>query len=305
MSGLFGSTTIKGNRLTDLSVQTSTVGKPIPFGLGRVRVEEANVIWTAGIPKEHRKKKKQGKGGVKTEEYTYSLSYAIAFMRGPVNSFITIKRGGKVVYTTDPNAPVEDRNYAAKWKQKARFYLGTETQMPDATIEAYVGAGKVSAFRGLCYIVLVDDDVTAEGGAVPQYEAVIQASDPDAFVTSETYTPSGSDAEVMTLRPAGGELRTLLREGFAPEAQDVDIVPAAGELRGSVLRRVTQDAQVATIAPSGGQLRAVSVTSAPQREAETLSITPAGGTLKTALITHGPSQEAEAFTITPSGGSLQ
>lgn len=187
MGSLFGSITVKGNRLTDLVGQTSAVGRPIPFGYGYCQIDEPNVIWTAGIPKEHVKKKKQGKGGVKTEEYTYTLSYAIAFMAGPVYGFLTIKRGGKVVYTTDPNATIDDKAFAAKWRQKARFYYGTRTQMPDATIESYVGAGRVSAFRDLCYIVVVDDDVTSEGGAVPQYEAVIVASPPDVYVTSKPY----------------------------------------------------------------------------------------------------------------------
>lgn len=237
MSGLFGSITIKGNRLTDLVGQTSTVGKPIPFGYGRVRVEEANVIWTAGIPKEHVKKKKQGKGGVKTEEYTYTLSYAIAFMAGPVYGFLTIKRGGKVVYTTDPNASVDDRAFAAKWLQKARLYLGTEAQMPDATIESYKGAGKVSAFRGLCYIVVTDDDVTGEGGAVPQYEAIIIATPPDIYLTSKPYP---NDMAPEALSPAltlyGGTMRQQLWKGYSLDSLDPSLMLPWGEFKTPLVR---------------------------------------------------------------------
>lgn len=209
MGGLFGSITIKGNRLSDLVGQTSTVGRPIPRGWGTVRVEEPNVIWTAGIPKEHVKKKKQGKGGVKTEEYTYTLSYAIAFMRGPVHGFLTIKRGGKVVYTNDPNASVDDKAYAAKWLQSAKLYLGTETQMPDATIESYVGAGQVSAFRGLCYIVVKDDDVTSESGAVPQYEAVIIASPPEIYLTSKPYPVNTLEGFTMPVQMPDAKMRLM------------------------------------------------------------------------------------------------
>lgn len=214
MSGLFGSVTIKGNRLTDLAGQTSTVGRPIGKGFGYVRVEEPNVIWTAGIPKEHVKKKKQGKGGVKTEEYTYTLSYAIAFIAGPVHKFLTIKRGGKVVYTTDPNASVDDKAYALRWLQKARLYLGTESQMPDATIESYVGAGKVCAHRGLCYIVVTDDDVTNEGGAVPQYEAVIVASAPDIYLTSRPYDIVNVEGFDHSMGLASGSHLTFPVEGL-------------------------------------------------------------------------------------------
>jgi hypothetical protein len=185
MSGIFGATTIKGNRLTEVAGQTATVGIPIPFGYGKFPVD-GNVIW-AGKLVEHVTKKKQGKGGVKTEEYSYTLSYAIAFCAGPIYGYLTIKRDGKVVYTTDPNATIDDKAYAAKWKQKATFYFGTRTQMPDSTIEADHGAGKVSAFRDLAYIVVEEDDVTANGGAAPQYQAVVVASPPEVYITSRPY----------------------------------------------------------------------------------------------------------------------
>jgi hypothetical protein len=191
MSGIFGATTIKGNRLTEVAGQTATVGIPIPFGYGKFPVD-GNVIW-AGKLVEHVTKKKQGKGGVKTEEYSYTLSYAIAFCAGPIYGYLTIKRDGKVVYTTDPNATIDDKAYAAKWKQKATFYFGTRTQMPDSTIEADHGAGKVSAFRDLAYIVVEEDDVTANGGAAPQYQAVVVASPPEVYITSRPYAVESSD----------------------------------------------------------------------------------------------------------------
>ena len=232
MGGLFSSITVKGNRLTDMVGQTSAVGRPIPFGYGYCYIDEPNVIWTAGIPKEHVKKKKQGKGGVKTEEYSYTLSYAIAFMAGPVYGFLTIKRGGKVVYTTDPNASVDDKAYAAKWRQRARFYYGTRTQMPDATIESYVGVGKVSAFRDLCYIVVIDDDVTNEGGAVPQYEAVIIATPPDVYLTSKPYSNDMAPETVaMELSLAGGELRPLLFEERYTEPVQHSLTLGFGDFR--------------------------------------------------------------------------
>lgn len=192
MSGLFGSVTIPGNRLTDIAQQTSAVGLPIPFGYGRFLVD-GNIIWTAGRPTEHVTKKKQGKGGVKTQEYTYTLSYAIAFCAGPIFGYFTILRDGKVVYTTDPNATIEDKDFAAKWAQKCTMYFGTRTQLPDSTIEAKQGAGKVSAFRDLAYIVVEDDDVTGNGGAVPQYQAVVIASPPDVYITSRPYPLETSD----------------------------------------------------------------------------------------------------------------
>lgn len=305
MGGLFGSVTIKGNRLTDLVGQTSTVGKPIGFGYGYVLVEEPNVIWTAGIPKEHVKKKKQGKGGVKTEEYTYTLSYAVAFMQGPVHGFFTIKRGGKVVYTTDPNATVDDKAYAAKWKQKARLYLGTESQMPDSTIESYVGAGKVSAHRGLCYIVVVDDDVTSEGGAVPQYEAIIIASPPDIYLTSHPYPILNEDTTYLDFAGEGGELRTLMRLADTADANIIEFGPQLGELREPIVKtNPLPDVNLFEFAPTAGALYAPIVSGNAGADKLGYAIAPTGGSLATKVVSTRIPPEASQYTFAPTGGSL-
>lgn len=231
MAGLFGSITIKGNRLTEFASQTSTVGIPMPFGFGKFPCE-GNIIFAPMPPKEHVKKKKQGKGGVKTEEYSYTLSYAIAFCEGPIFGYWTIKRNGKIVWTQDPSASVDDRAYAAKWARKATFYYGTETQLPDSTIESYKGAGKVSAHRGVAYIVVEDDDVTDNGGAVPTYEAVIIASPPDAYLTSRPYPNDMAPESVqMGLGLSAGELRPLLFEEHYTESVDLALTLGFGDFR--------------------------------------------------------------------------
>lgn len=226
MAGLFGSITIKGNRLTEFASQTATVGVAIPYGFGRFPCE-GNVIFAPMPPKEHVKKKKQGKGGVKTEEYSYTLSYAVAFCEGPIYGFLTIKRNGKVVWTQDPNASVDDRAYAAKWKQKATFYYGTETQLPDSTIESYRGVGQVSAFRGIAYIVVEDDDVTDGGGAVPTYEAVIIAVGTN-YVTTTPYALE----DIVEVSADSKAARIQVQEPPREYANaDVSVVPSSIEVR--------------------------------------------------------------------------
>lgn len=191
MSGLFGSVTVKGNQITDFAKQTASVGVPIPFGYGKFPAN-GQVIWTDDVVT-HVTKKKQGKGGIKTEEYTYTRSYAIAFCEGPIYGYLTITRSGKVVYTTDPNAEIEDKDFAAKWAEKVAFYFGTRTQMPDSTIEAKEGAGEVSAFRDLAYIVVENDDVTDGAGAIPEYQAIIVGSAPEVYMTSRPYALEATD----------------------------------------------------------------------------------------------------------------
>lgn len=228
MSGLFGATTIPGNRLTDIAQQTSSVGQPIPFGYGRFLVD-GNIIWSAGKPVEHVTKKKQGKGGVKTQEFTYTLSYAIGFCAGPIYGYFTILRDGKVVFTTDPNALIEDKAFAAKWAQKCTMYFGTATQMPDSTIEAVKGAGKVSAFRDLAYIVVEEDDVTSNGGAIPQYAAVVIATPPDVYITSRPYPVEMRD----DMRGSVGALSVRLQpQPTVQDSMSAVVVPLEIDLYG-------------------------------------------------------------------------
>lgn len=255
MSGLFKATVIKGTRITDFSTTSAEVGRPIPFGYGSIPVD-GTVIWCPLPPTEHRDVKRQGKGGVKQETFTYTLSYAILFLRGRSYGYRWIKRNGKVVYTTDPNAPIEDQEYAAKWAERVTFHDGAIDQLPDALIEAHEGVGNVSGFPLDSYIAIEEEDVTENGGAPPNYEAVIIATPPEAFLTSlpyaqqfaseasssfsvesvtvrqlRIYADAGSDSFHLTPRPVGGELVNLLKSASAPpDGFEFGPVPTEGSL---------------------------------------------------------------------------
>src|SRR3546814_2285311 len=71
MSGIFGSTTTKGTRITDFSGTSAEVGKAIAFGYGAYPVDGI-INWAPLPPVEHRQVKRQGKGGVKQETFTRS-----------------------------------------------------------------------------------------------------------------------------------------------------------------------------------------------------------------------------------------
>lgn len=305
MSGLFGSVTIKGNRITEFAQQTAAVGIPMPFGYGKFPCD-GNVIFAALPPKEHVKKKKQGKGGVKTEEYSYTLSYSVGFCEGPIYGFWIIERDGKVVYTQDPNAPIEDLAFAAKWQEKATFYYGTETQMPDSTIESYKGVGQVSAMRGVVHVVLEDDDVTPTGGAAPSYRAIVMGTPPEAYLTSHPYPIIVSEAAVYGLLPTDGELRTIMHETTLPLEEAVyGLLPLDGELR-DVFNSTTLPAERASygITPTSGLLESKLRSTGAEPNKATYSITPTGGELDTVLISTNVQPSKATYGITPTGGTL-
>lgn len=303
MSSLFGSTTIEGNRITEFSAQNSAVGTPIPFGHGRFQAE-GKILFAPMPPKEHARKKKQGKGGVKTTEYTYTLSYAIAFCEGPIAGYWTITRNGKVVWTNDPAASVDDAAYAAKWAQKATFYYGTELQLPDSTIESYKGVGQVSAFRGLAYIVVEDDDVTNEGGAVPTYSAIIIADGVD-YLTSPPYPAEHSDSMGVGFALPSGSMDDLLDAGYATDAMGVSFTMIGGQMR-----PVRQDGYSpaeplnVNFNMTGGEMRTAREDGYGPPESLDIGFTMVGGEMRTARIDGYSPVESLNIGFTMTGGSM-
>lgn len=174
-----------GPRLQDAAQQTAIDGVPITFGYGTFPTM-GNVIWRSPL-REVKKKKRQGKGGQSVNiTYTYYRSYAIGVCEGPITGFLQIKKNGKIVYEARPDSDLLALGYTADQVKKIRvaqakflnnvtLYLGDDTQMPDPTIESHEGVGNVAPNRGLAYMVVEEDDVTAAEGAIPQYEFVVSA----------------------------------------------------------------------------------------------------------------------------------
>lgn len=303
MSGLFGSTTIKGTRITDFAQTSADVGSTIPFLYGRAPVK-GNVIFAALPPKESRQVKRQGKGGVKQESFTYSTSYAIAFCRGPILGYWWIKRNGKVVYSQDPNAPIEDKDYAAKWAAKVSMYNGTSAQLPNSTIESYKGSGRVSAFRGLAYIVLPNEDVTEGGGAIPSYEAVPIAAPTEVWITSKPYDQFWEDTGYVSAEPQF-TLRDLMAVAdYEPDAVQQGVTPVGGALI-SIYKDVLVegDHMRQGVTPVGGSLQLAIVFADSQPDSVQQGVTPTGGRLVDIPLGK-PELDSVQQGVTPLGGQL-
>lgn len=156
----FGPKDTEGPRLSDLSVQTSTYGAPIPRLYGTIAVM-GNVIWLENnkLKETVRKKKSGGKGGggssEPTKTYSYSATFHLALCEGPIAGIRRMWCGDKLLYNagSDDLETIIASNQAAKgWK----LYLGTDDQLPDSRYEANVGVGNASAHRGLAYLAFYD-----------------------------------------------------------------------------------------------------------------------------------------------------
>lgn len=163
---------VKGPQIGDSRVQTSAeVFRPIYFGTA---CGAGNIIM-AGPDIKRVFEESQGKGGgpITTEERIFK-TFAIGIgdgWKGPIIGISRIWENERLVYDTRPGSTMGAES--AKYAQQFTLYRGTEDQMPDEALEAIPaqfggGAGNVSAFRGLAYIVFAQKDITP-WMSIPQY----------------------------------------------------------------------------------------------------------------------------------------
>lgn len=160
--------TIEGPRLTDLRVQASEYGRPIPIVFGTVALQ-GNVIWAADIKEVRSETEEGGKGGPSqtTVNYSYFGSFAIALCDGPIEGVGRIWAGPEKRLIYDGTS-IEGGII--------RIYTGDELQLPDPLIEQYEGAGNVPAYRGTAYIVFEDFPLARDGNRLPFITVEVGAS---------------------------------------------------------------------------------------------------------------------------------
>ena len=139
----------RGPRLETLRVQGSAEGAPMACVFGRARVT-GQVIWAARFL-EGRRTSRAGKGGPRTVEYDYSLSFAVALCEGEVDGIGRVWADGQ---------PMDLSGVTM------RFHRGGAGQTPDPLIE--VVEGVAPAYRGTAYVVFEDLPLGPYGNRVPQ-----------------------------------------------------------------------------------------------------------------------------------------
>lgn len=139
----------RGPRLETLKVQGTAEGAPLACVFGRARTT-GQVIWAARFL-ESRKTSSAAKGGPRTVEYGYSLSFAVALCEGEIDGVGRVWADGQPM----------DLSGATM-----RVHRGGLDQAPDPLIEAVEGAAP--AYRGTAYVVFEDLSLAPFGNRVPQ-----------------------------------------------------------------------------------------------------------------------------------------
>ncbi|MFK3891152.1 phage tail protein [Sphingomonas sp. NPDC079357] len=156
-----------GARLSDLKVQTSSYGTPLPRIFGTMRVAGC-VIWSTDLI-ETRSVARGGKGRPGVEGFRYAASFAVALSARRIDGIGRIWAEGQLL-----------RGAAGDWKVPVtmRLYRGDEAQAPDPLIAAL--EAHAPAYRGLAYAVFENLPLETFGNRIPSlnFEVVGDASAP-------------------------------------------------------------------------------------------------------------------------------
>ncbi len=182
----------QGTRLDNSQIVTSNEGTPISNIIGRNRVA-GQVIWQTTFREEvvTNTEESGGKGApssnVETTTYNYHASFAIGLCQADGSA-----KYGQVWADGKPLKPSD---------HTIRFYNGAPDQLPDPKIEAVEGAGEVSAYRGLCYIVFDEMLLEKFGNRLPQITVEI-INIPEKYQSNEALEKSLRSINII---PSTGE----------------------------------------------------------------------------------------------------
>jgi len=161
---LFRGAAREGPRLTELAVQTSSYGTPLPKLFGTMRVA-GTVIWSTDLI-ETRATSRSGKGQPGTNTYSYAVSFAVALSARPIVGVRRIWAEGKLL-----------RGAAGDWKSQTGFRLhtGGEDQAVDPLIASAMGV--TPAYRGIAYAVFESMQLADYGNRIPSLTFEVDADD--------------------------------------------------------------------------------------------------------------------------------
>lgn len=155
---------VRGPRLQDLRLLSSSEGSPIPRVYGRARIG-GQIIWADDLEEVVRTRVSGGGGGggkgiggggggtSTTVTYSYYASFAVGLCEGDISSI-------EKIWADNQELDLSRLSY--------RVYQGSEDQDCDPLIEARLGGSNAPAFRGLSYIVFERLPLRDYGNRIPQ-----------------------------------------------------------------------------------------------------------------------------------------
>lgn len=217
---LSGQTKVEGPRLSDLKVQVSTYGNPIPRLYGETCRIAGNVFDKSDLIEKRKKKKKKMLGITMASQttYTYSVQLAVLIAEGnlPPAALRKIRANGKVIFDRGATSGTPFGG-GTQWTQAdgthsymttVTYYPGDGVQSVDPLIQALHPGEDVPAYRHSAYVVIDAMQLQDFGNGVPNLEFEVETQ---YLTVREAVEHIASFAEVtVNARP----LRTDALKGY-------------------------------------------------------------------------------------------
>lgn len=165
-NAIVGGRTVKGPRLKELNVQSSSYGDALPLHFGTVRTA-GTVIWSTELV-EHEETSGGGKGRPKVKTYTYTVSFAVALSSRPIGSIGRVWADGNLLRGSAGDLKVGGT---------MRVHTGHGDQAPDPLMAQAEAAGRCPAHRGVAIAVFEDLELANFGNRIPSLSFEVLADD--------------------------------------------------------------------------------------------------------------------------------
>ena len=196
----------KGGHLDQATITASTEGAAITRLQGRSRLA-GQIIWATRFVEETVTSSTQSGGKFNRSSsslttFAYFANFAVGLCEGAISHVGRIWADG---------AEIDQTNITM------RVYKGSESQLPDALIEAKEGTGLAPAYRGLAYVVFEHLPIADYGNRIPQItiEVFRALGDLEPLITGMALLPGateyGLDPKEVTVQAADGTTSSLNR----------------------------------------------------------------------------------------------
>jgi hypothetical protein len=183
-----------GPRLSDTNVQGAGYGQPIPDFRAASPWLQGQIVWSSERRETRHKKETGGKGAPTSKAYWYTYDVDLCVKIAVGESGTTLRRiraNKEVLYDISTASGTVSPNWL-----DFEFYDGSETQLPDPTLEAALGVGNAPAFRGDVVIVFKNfqlNDNPNFNGQEPLLEfELVRSGSSTVDVTTIDLAPSSS-----------------------------------------------------------------------------------------------------------------
>ena len=228
-SALLGSGSVKGPRLKELDVTTSSYGTPLARHFGRMRAP-GTVIWSTDLNESS--DTDGGKNRPDVTTYSYSVSFAVALSSRRVDTVGRIWADGKLMRGAQGDLKVGG---------EMRFYPGNDDQEPDPLILAAEGADRAPAFRGIAYVVFEDLDLSEYYNRLPTLTFEIISGDEVNLAQVVGEVIDQSDAEITLAGLSGYSADGPVIDALRPLAAVYPIDADSGPERLTITRERLQN----------------------------------------------------------------